>query len=72
MNRLESGIMYDFAGPYTIGSERLAFGAPTRYIQLDPREVMGEPWDVAVRKGCEVYSKRMVRELEIDGFCLFI
>ena len=28
------GTIYDFAGPYTIGSHQLAFGAPTRYIQL--------------------------------------
>ena len=54
------GILYDFAGPYTIGVDELAFGNPTRYMQLDPREVFGEPWDVALRKGCEVYSRRMV------------
>jgi len=57
------GIMYDFAGPYTIGVERLAFGAPTRYLQLDPREILGEPWDESVRKGCDVYSRRMVSDI---------
>lgn len=54
------GIMYDFAGPYSIGVDGLAFGNPTRYMQFDPREVMGEPWDVALRQGCDVYSRRMV------------
>ena len=26
--------MYDFAGPYTIGKGGLAFGPPTRYLQV--------------------------------------
>merc|ERR1711924_548977 len=26
------GIIRDFAGPYTIGKERMAFGSPTRYV----------------------------------------
>ncbi len=33
------GIIYDFAGPYTIGVDDMAFGNPTRYIPLDPTKV---------------------------------
>ena len=30
------GAVYDFAGPYTIGVDEMAFAAPTRYLVLDP------------------------------------
>jgi hypothetical protein len=30
------GVIYDFAGPYTIGVGKMAFGSPTRFVQLDP------------------------------------
>ncbi|GLE06875.1 hypothetical protein PINS_up016544 [Pythium insidiosum] len=53
------GIIYDFAGPYTIGREHLAFGAPTRYLQCRvPRERV-EKWDEGVRRGCAIYETRM-------------
>jgi hypothetical protein len=42
------GIIYDFAGPYTIGVEHMAFGNPTRYIQLDPAECSNMSWDEGV------------------------
>jgi len=28
------GIIWDFAGPYTIGKDRMAFGDPTRYVNI--------------------------------------
>ena len=31
-----TGIIWDFAGPYSIGKGRMAFGSPTRYMRLDP------------------------------------
>ena len=31
------GFIWDFQGPYSIGRDDMAFGRPTRYIQLDPR-----------------------------------
>ena len=31
------GYIWDFQGPYSIGRDDMAFGRPTRYIQLDPR-----------------------------------
>jgi hypothetical protein len=32
-------VVYDFAGPYTIGIDDMAFGKPTRYLQLDPSKI---------------------------------
>jgi hypothetical protein len=53
------GVIYDFAGPYTIGKQHMAFGPPTRYIQLDPSLCRDMDWDAAVEQGCEIYSHRM-------------
>lgn len=39
------GVIYDFAGPYTIGEEHMAFGKPTRYLQLNPNKTRGNKWD---------------------------
>uniref|UniRef100_M4BT68 Transmembrane protein n=1 Tax=Hyaloperonospora arabidopsidis (strain Emoy2) TaxID=559515 RepID=M4BT68_HYAAE len=52
-------IIFDFAGPYTIGRNDFAFGAPTRYLQCQvaPEEVT--KWDDAVAAGCRMYEKRM-------------
>ena len=33
---LSSGIILDFAGPYYVAVDTLAFGNPTRYLRLDP------------------------------------
>jgi hypothetical protein len=33
------GVIYDFAGPYSIGEDKMAFGNATRYLQLDVRKV---------------------------------
>ena len=53
------GVIFDFAGPYTIGKEYMAFGEPTRYIQLDPRKCVDMDWDAGVNAGCNTYSRRM-------------
>lgn len=53
------GVIFDFAGPYTIGKEHMAFGEPTRYIQMDPKKCMEMDWDAAVHAGCNTYSRRM-------------
>lgn len=53
------GVIYDFAGPYTIGVDDMAFGRPTRYLQLDPARCSDEHWDEAVARASEIYSKRM-------------
>lgn len=44
------GVIYDFAGPYTIGVEEMAFGSPTRYIQLNPHECSGMSWDEGIEE----------------------
>lgn len=49
------GVIYDFAGPYTIGEDNMAFGRPTRYLQLDPGRCKGEHWDEAVAHSSETY-----------------
>ncbi|KAE9022800.1 hypothetical protein PR001_g13061 [Phytophthora rubi] len=53
------GVIFDFAGPYTIGRDDFAFGAPTRYLQctVAPKDVA--KWDEAVAAGCKIYEKRM-------------
>mmetsp|Transcript_108615 Transcript_108615/g.306191 ORF Transcript_108615/g.306191 Transcript_108615/m.306191 type:complete len:203 (-) Transcript_108615:95-703(-) len=53
------GIIYDFAGPYTVGKGRMAFGSPTRYLPLDPRRVMGDAWDSSVARATGEYAERM-------------
>jgi hypothetical protein len=53
------GIIWDFAGPYTIGRERMAFGAPTRYLPLNPALCRQMAWNDAVREANKTYSKRM-------------
>lgn len=53
------GVIWDFAGPYTIGREHMAFGTPTRYIQLDPTLARAMSWNDGVREANKVYSKRM-------------
>ena len=30
------GVIHDFAGPYTINRGQMAFGSPTRYLQINP------------------------------------
>ncbi|KAF0716819.1 hypothetical protein DYB28_000529 [Aphanomyces astaci] len=55
-----NGVIYDFAGPYSIGEDNFAFGQPTRYLQLSlPASISEDAWDEGVRKGCDVYKKRM-------------
>lgn len=54
-----TGTIYDFAGPYTVGTGRLAFGKTTRYIQLDPLLCTLEDWDTAIKDGNEIYKHRM-------------
>lgn len=53
------GIIHDFAGPYTIGVGDFAFGAPTRYMLLQPDQCFAATWDEGVESGSAEYSKRM-------------
>lgn len=59
-----SGAIHDFAGPYYIGVDDMAFGRPTRYLLLDPKKMAGpskssQGWDGSVEVGDAVYRKRM-------------
>ena len=61
------GYIWDFAGPYTIGRDNMAFGNPTRYIKLDPTLMKNRPsnmspedyWDDCLHYANCKYSKRM-------------
>lgn len=55
------GVIYDFAGPYTIGVDDMAFGRPTRYLQLDPARCSDEHWDEAVARASEIYRWVVLR-----------
>eukprot|EP00732_Lithocolla_globosa_P005890 Lithocolla_globosa_v1_NODE_6425_length_1089_cov_39.829787.p1 type:complete len:160 gc:universal NODE_6425_length_1089_cov_39.829787:1008-529(-) len=54
-----NGYIYDFAGPYFVSVDDMAFGTPTRYLQLDPKKAQIEEWDDSVTKASTVYRKRM-------------
>lgn len=51
----------DFAGPYYVSADDMAFGRPLRYLQLDPKRVLGgvHEYDEAVAKASVVYGTRM-------------
>jgi hypothetical protein len=66
------GVIWDFAGPYTINRDDMAFGSPTRYLQLSPSQVKAalsggskdkdettQIWDKSVQTSNCHYSKRM-------------
>ena len=36
------GIIRDFAGPYYVSADNMAFGAPTKYWTLDPSRANGD------------------------------
>lgn len=57
-----SGIIRDFAGPYFVSEDNMAFGQPTKYWQLDPEMVVNgkKGWDEGVSKASTVYCNRMV------------
>ena len=60
---MSSGVIRDFAGPYYVSEDDMAFGWPTRYWQLDPYKVNGGPaaWDRAISLASDEYKNRMVR-----------
>ncbi|KAM4045697.1 transmembrane protein 222 isoform 2-T2 [Anomaloglossus baeobatrachus] len=57
-----SGVIRDFAGPYYVSEDCMAFGRPVKYWQLDPNLVYASgpnPWDTAVHEASEEYKHRM-------------
>lgn len=61
-----NGAIHDFAGPYYIGYDDMAFGRPSRYLVLDPKLIQAptspsipQSWDASIAVGDSVYKKRM-------------
>ncbi|XP_068151553.1 transmembrane protein 222 isoform X1 [Drosophila tropicalis] len=55
-----SGVIRDFAGPYFVSEDNMAFGRPARYLRLHPKYVNGgsNAWDEAVSKASVLYGTR--------------
>ncbi|XP_069116069.1 transmembrane protein 222-like isoform X2 [Argopecten irradians] len=58
---MTSGVIRDFAGPYYVSEDCMAFGNPTKYWQLDLSKVRNgkDNWDKAVHEASEEYKGRM-------------
>lgn len=54
-----SGVIRDFAGPYYVSEDEMAFGKPTKYWKLESSKVLSESWDWAVSEASDEYKKRM-------------
>ena len=56
-----TGVIRDFAGPYYVSEDEMAFGKPTKYWVMDPDRAQGGPngWDRAIYDASEVYKTRM-------------
>ena len=57
-----AGIIHDFAGPYFVSEDNMAFGKPTKYWKLDPELATGgkKGWDEGVAKASNIYCGRIV------------
>lgn len=55
-----NGVIRDFAGPYFVSEDNMAFGRPTKYWQLDPNRARdgAQGWDRAVFQASEEYKGR--------------
>eukprot|EP01147_Barroeca_monosierra_P005487 gene5487-8913_t len=62
-----SGVIYDFAGPFFVSVDSMAFGKPTKYWQLDPSRIPkgSSEWDVAIINGSEEYRQHMASRFNI-------
>ncbi|XP_046995511.1 transmembrane protein 222 [Schistocerca americana] len=58
---MSSGVIRDFAGPYFVSEDNMAFGKPTKYWRLRPELAAGgtSGWDRAVIDASEEYKSRM-------------
>ncbi|XP_065890084.1 transmembrane protein 222-like isoform X1 [Dysidea avara] len=54
-----SGVIRDFAGPYYVSEDNMAFGKPTKYWRLSPSKTQFSSWDDAVHQASEEYGHRM-------------
>ena len=53
------GIIHDFAGPYYVSIDNMAFGNPTKYILLDLDSREFDEYDGAIEGGTQDYSEKM-------------
>ena len=53
------GITHDFAGPYYVSVNDLAFGETHKYVVLDLEGVTQQAYDEAIAKADIIYNKRM-------------
>jgi len=53
------GVTHDFAGPYYISIDDLAFGETHKYVTLNLEGITVEEYDEAIRQGDKTYEKRM-------------
>lgn len=62
---MSNGVIRDFAGPYHVSEDDMAFGKPTKYWPLKVTKARGgqNGWDRAVTDASEAYKKRMVGTL---------
>ncbi|XP_036418478.1 transmembrane protein 222 isoform X2 [Colossoma macropomum] len=64
-----TGVIRDFAGPYFVSEDNMAFGRPTKYWMLDVSKVYtsgSNAWDTAVHDASEEYKHRMLCWLSED------
>lgn len=57
-----TGVIRDFAGPYYVSEDNMAFGKPTKYWQLNYTKAKNgiHGWDAGVAEASEIYKTRMV------------
>ena len=57
-----TGVIRDFAGSYYVSEDDMAFGVPTKYLQLDITRVPGgvTAWDRAVSQASDEYKNHVV------------
>lgn len=58
---MSSGVIRDFAGPYYVSEDDMAFGKPARFWRLNPSKAasLQNSWDVAISVASEEYKHRM-------------
>ena len=67
------GVIRDFAGPYYVSEDHMAFGVPTKYWPLDPELGGGAAsYDRAVAEASEMYKAQLKFERYLCVHKLFL
>lgn len=71
---MSNGVIRDFAGPYFVSEDLMAFGNPTKYWQLSAHKASGgvDGWNSAVYEASQIYKKRMVNICKLAVTLIFI